>query len=71
MVLGKCAFNLSVLFQLILESNTINSVLSGFSLSFLVDIHSFTSSRESCLGPVTCFVCRLIQIAKVMDMDMF
>ena len=43
MVDGKEAFNLSLgLF----EPNTINSVLSGLSLSLLADIHSFISSRH-------------------------
>ena len=42
MVDGNYAFNLSLC---LFEPNTINSVLSGLSLSFMGDIHSFISSR--------------------------
>ena len=44
MVVGKYAFNLSLC---LFETNTINSVLYGFTLSLLAYIHSFTHH----LGP--------------------
>ena len=43
MSIGKHAFNLSLCF---LEPKSMNSVLSGLSLSLLADIYSLTSCRH-------------------------